>query len=111
VDPAVRKALTRIADDEARHAELAFRFVAWALRRDPQLAATVHRTFDEELSGRTLTGPRLADSDRAAWAAAGRITGDELARVENSAKRDVIAAALRALLPEARREAHDVSPA
>jgi hypothetical protein len=30
-DPRVREALRVIADDEARHAELAFRFVAWAL--------------------------------------------------------------------------------
>lgn len=31
-DPAVRAALAMIAEDEARHAELAFRTVAWALR-------------------------------------------------------------------------------
>jgi hypothetical protein len=30
-DPRVRAALSAIAEDEARHAELAFRFVAWAL--------------------------------------------------------------------------------
>ncbi|MDC0723689.1 ferritin-like domain-containing protein [Nannocystis bainbridge] len=32
-DPAVRAALARIAADELRHAELAWRFVAWALER------------------------------------------------------------------------------
>jgi hypothetical protein len=35
VDPVLRAALERIADDEARHAALAFRFVAWALERSP----------------------------------------------------------------------------
>jgi hypothetical protein len=35
VDPVLRVALERIADDEARHAALAFRFVAWALERSP----------------------------------------------------------------------------
>jgi hypothetical protein len=34
-DPVIRAAYTRIAGDEQRHAELAFRFVRWALERDP----------------------------------------------------------------------------
>lgn len=33
-DPVLRRAFTQIADDEQRHAELAFRFVSWALERD-----------------------------------------------------------------------------
>jgi hypothetical protein len=33
-DPVIRAAYTRIAADEQRHAELAFRFVRWALERD-----------------------------------------------------------------------------
>ncbi len=36
-DPVVAAAYARIAEDEQRHAELAFRFVHWALERDPQL--------------------------------------------------------------------------
>src|SRR6185436_8861484 len=31
-DPAVRSVLARIAEDETRHAELAWRVVAWAIR-------------------------------------------------------------------------------
>jgi hypothetical protein len=34
-DPVIRAAYSRIAVDEERHAELAFRFVLWALGRDP----------------------------------------------------------------------------
>jgi hypothetical protein len=34
-DPVIRAAYERIAGDEQRHAELAFRFVRWALERDP----------------------------------------------------------------------------
>jgi hypothetical protein len=34
-DPAICAAYARIAVDEERHAELAFHFVRWALRRDP----------------------------------------------------------------------------
>jgi hypothetical protein len=33
-DPVIRSAYARIADDEQRHAGLAFRFVQWALERD-----------------------------------------------------------------------------
>jgi hypothetical protein len=40
-DPAVRLALTAIAEDEARHAVLAWRFVDWAVQRDPSLATAV----------------------------------------------------------------------
>lgn len=35
-DPVIRAAYRQIAEDEQRHAELAFRFVRWALERDPQ---------------------------------------------------------------------------
>ncbi|MBK8720386.1 MAG: ferritin-like domain-containing protein [Deltaproteobacteria bacterium] len=45
-DPAVIKVLTVIARDERRHAQLAWRFVAWALRRAPQLADAVAAAFD-----------------------------------------------------------------
>lgn len=40
-DPMAREALTRIADDEARHAELSWRFVRWALDQDPTLRPAV----------------------------------------------------------------------
>jgi hypothetical protein len=36
--PEVREILTRIADDEARHAALAWRFVRWAIGARPELA-------------------------------------------------------------------------
>jgi hypothetical protein len=45
-DPAVRRALRRIADDETRHAALAWRFVAWALQQDPQLRPVLARVLD-----------------------------------------------------------------
>jgi hypothetical protein len=40
-DPALREVLTAIASDERRHAELAFRFVRWALEREPSLREPV----------------------------------------------------------------------
>lgn len=42
-DPAVRAALEKIAADETRHAELAWRFVAWAIGVDPALRAAAER--------------------------------------------------------------------
>jgi hypothetical protein len=39
VDPVLREALAKMADDEDRHAELAWRIVAWAMRSgDPEVA-------------------------------------------------------------------------
>jgi hypothetical protein len=35
-DPVIRAAYARIAEDEQRHAALAFRFVRWALEREPR---------------------------------------------------------------------------
>jgi hypothetical protein len=57
-DPAVRRALDRIAEDEARHAELAWKFLRWALdRASPdvrkRLVAHAARLVDAELE--TLT--------------------------------------------------------
>jgi hypothetical protein len=57
-EPVVRGVLETIAADEERHAALAFRFVAWALERDPRLlagvraciAALVHEEANVEIS-------------------------------------------------------------
>jgi hypothetical protein len=38
-DPVIREAYARIARDEERHAALAFRFLRWALARDPLVVA------------------------------------------------------------------------
>jgi hypothetical protein len=50
--PAVRAVLARIADDERRHAELAWRFVAWAIVQSPSLGEVV----GAELACRTHGG-------------------------------------------------------
>lgn len=44
-DAEVRALLGEIADDEARHAELAWSFVRWALDREPRLAGLCARVF------------------------------------------------------------------
>ena len=40
-DPVISAAYSQIAHDEQRHAELAFRFVRWALETDPAIAERV----------------------------------------------------------------------
>ncbi len=49
-DPGICRVLARITEDEARHAELAWRFVEWILIKDPTLSTTVRRCFDRALS-------------------------------------------------------------
>lgn len=57
-EPAVRAALASIAEDEARHAVLAWRFVDWALGRDPSLAAAVRDELRQALDAARVAGPR-----------------------------------------------------
>jgi len=54
-DPSVARALRQIADDEARHAELAWRFVAWAATRDARVGGRVQSHLTAALA-------RLTDS-------------------------------------------------
>jgi len=58
--PAVREALTGIADDEARHAELAWATLAYAVRSGgPEVAAAI-RALAEPLRAAALDGPDAA---------------------------------------------------
>lgn len=90
-DPEVRRALERIAEDEARHAELGWRFVQWALETSQlEVAAELRRELWELVMRETSRTPvfeelvsneRLADhgrlSEAARWAAR-RVALDEL---------------------------------
>lgn len=99
-DPAVRKALGVIAEDEARHAELGWRTVAWALGVG---GAAVQRAVKAAFA----TGMRKAESDWTAhtpegidaevWRAHGRLTASELQDVVSAALRETIAPCAAAL--------------
>ncbi|WP_437321569.1 ferritin-like domain-containing protein [Sorangium sp. So ce385] len=99
-DPEVRRALDRIAADEAAHAELAWAFVRWAVARGGEpVRAAVARAFDEALAGvRAARGPERAGIDAAAWHDHGRLTEAERARCHLDAVREVIAPCAEALL-------------
>jgi rubrerythrin len=99
-DPVVRSALQSIAADEERHAALAFRFVAWAVERDPRLlavlqaritllsreqatseAAPEHEQFMHELSAHGVPSPR--DRRTARLTALHTLVPEMLAALEN----------------------------
>lgn len=92
-DPEVRRALEQIQADEAAHAELAWRFVAWALDRDPEIRAVASAAFDRALGERRIV---CADGD--SLRAFGRLGAAEQRAAEASALADVIAPSARRML-------------
>ena len=101
-DPIVRAVVGRanIAADEARHAELAWSFVAWAVRRGGEpvrraVAAAIGRAVRETLAMpiRTYDGVDLE-----AWRAHGRLTCAEAHAVVERGVREIIEPCAAALL-------------
>jgi hypothetical protein len=97
-DPGVRAALTIIAEDEARHAELAWRTVAWAVRTG---GARVRAAVAEALSelDRAASIGAEAASDR--LMAHGRLGCADRRAVAARAISEVVRPAARALLDAA----------
>lgn len=62
-DPVIREALLGIAEDEARHAELAWRILGFALRKGGAEVAAVARAAWEELASRDLPQETGRDED------------------------------------------------
>lgn len=86
--PAVREALAAIAEDEARHAELAWATLAWAVRTGGAEVAEAVAAVAAELRAQALEGPALAEAggedESAAMAAHGRLA----AAVRDEVRRD-----------------------
>jgi hypothetical protein len=104
-DPAVRRALETIAADEARHAELAWRFVKWAVERDPSLAAVAEGAFAAavEASARRSVvadeGPDLSAHGLASAAARREVERCALAQVVSPCAAALLASSRRAAQP------------
>ena len=102
--PETRKLLLRIADDEGRHAELAWRFVAWAIGRDSSLRDSVRETFVRalrELASGTFSDAEalaLTDEECALLRAYGRLSPREEREVARVAAVEVIVPCMAALL-------------
>jgi len=98
-DPAVKQALTRIAHDELSHAELAFKFLRWALShasaelRHELACAAAQQLADFESNARSAERERTDDR----LAAHGLLAGDALRAIHLAAVRDVSRPLLAAL--------------
>jgi hypothetical protein len=104
-DPAVRAALARIAVDEGRHAELAWRAVTWAVREGgAEVRAAVAQAFAE-----ALASPAPGADGAEALADHGRLDAATAARVAAVALGEVVAPAARALLGEPSAVSHKPS--
>jgi hypothetical protein len=98
-EPAARAALARIADDEERHAGLAWRFVAWALAARPRLRDVAAAAFADATSRWSLSAPPPAPVvDAAAWRAWGRLDATGHAAAVREALAEVVGPCARALL-------------
>jgi hypothetical protein len=93
-DPVARALLVNagIVADEARHAELAWSFVRWAIDRggDPvreAVAAAIRRALDATLA---MPIRKYDGIDLAAWAAHGRFTCEDAHQVAVRGARDVV---------------------
>ncbi|MCA9690239.1 MAG: ferritin-like domain-containing protein [Myxococcales bacterium] len=63
-DPAVRRALAQIHEDEARHAQLGWRALAWILERgDAATRAHVHATLAEAIAAASIAPPAGSPAD------------------------------------------------
>ena len=101
-DPVVREALTAIAADETRHAELAWRTVAWCLRvGGPRVRAALDVAARGLADGSAANGPFSdppAGVDAGAWAAHGRLDAATQASLAREAWHALVAPCLAALL-------------
>jgi len=100
-DPLVRESLEVIAADETRHAELAWRTVAWCVRAG---GAPVRRAVSDAVralgDGGAVPGPFEdvpAGADAAAWRAHGRLDAVTTARVTREGWSALVAPCLAAL--------------
>jgi hypothetical protein len=100
VDPRLAELLRAVAEDETRHAELAWRFVAWALEQSPgQVAEVVQR----ELRRGTPPSVALPELSASELVLLGHGVLPEALRlqVQIAARREVIAPCAAALLERA----------
>jgi hypothetical protein len=102
-DEPARSVLARIARDEARHALLAWQFVAWAVREDAACIPAIEAALARALSDAPRAALDREHSDMQAHLhAAGRLTARERVVVARDALSEVIIPCTRALLSAAK---------
>jgi hypothetical protein len=103
-DPAVREVLAVTIEDEARHAELAWRFLAWAIDNGGEATrAAIIRSFASFCP--PPPSPEVLDGvDLDAFAAHGRLRAAEARAIADRALREVVGPCVCALLARPARE-------
>ena len=87
-DPTIRSALSRIADDESRHADLSWRFVTWMLQKYPDLIPVAEACFAKgPAAGLTRS---LADEEPDFLEKYGHLSSRSRMQVQEAVMRDVI---------------------
>jgi hypothetical protein len=92
--PEIRAVLEQIAEDEERHAALAWRFVAWLLGQRPELAPTFERALALAIES-TLERDDADGVDDRAW---GVLDGATRRRIDVQTRSAIVAPLGRALL-------------
>jgi hypothetical protein len=103
-DPEVRKILRRIAKDEARHAELAWKFLAWALESgDTGVQTAAHVAFRN--ASDEIERMRVVDYgvDVDLWHAHGRLTCAEARELSRVGLEQVVRPCFEALIGRVRK--------
>jgi hypothetical protein len=96
-DARVRSFLQRVVADETRHAELAWRFVRWAMAQDDRVLPAVEKAIDAAVAGTRSTPRKNYGVAARDWHAHGRLTCDEARLASEQGIREVIVYALRGL--------------
>jgi hypothetical protein len=96
-DPVVAAVLAKIAEDESRHAELAWRFVRWAIAADPALAGVADGAFAAALADELGRGARGTSAEDEAWMTHGVARGTVKAEIRRRVLEAVVAPTARAL--------------
>jgi hypothetical protein len=98
-DPDVKRILRRIASDEGRHAELAWKFLAWALRTGGEaVQQTSRRVFRETIEEIERMPVVDYGVDIATWHAHGRLTCTEARQLSRRGIEQVISPCLDAVM-------------
>ncbi len=93
-DPAVREALTAIAEDETRHAALAWRMVRWVLDQRPDLHPAAEAAFDTAIAEARARPVSDSAVDLSAW---GVLTGQAARDATHEALATIVAPCREAL--------------
>jgi hypothetical protein len=101
-DAHVGAALAKIADDEARHAELAWRTVKWALAEGgSQVRAAIENALAARLRDERGNANDCSGTESDEWRSHGRLSRAELESVRLRGLREVVVPCARALLSAA----------